>query len=154
MTNELPSHLRPITFAANELILDLVYELQSYCGKDLECVMILLCVTDATMRPFMLETAPTSDILSIERPPDSIRGAISRRMIADKTGLSRETVRRKTQELSDAGLVVIDDEDRVRSAQRLGEAEFQRVVEAGHRAVVRYRDRLESFGVAWDCLKR
>lgn len=74
-------------------------------------------------------------------------------MLADKTGLSRETVRRKTQELADAGLVLVDDEGRVRSAQRLDEPEVRRIIEDGHRAVVRYRQRLESLGVAWDCVR-
>lgn len=46
-----------------------------------------------------------------------------------------------------------DGEDRVRSAQRLGKAEFQRTIESGHRAVVRYRRRQESLGVAWDCVR-
>lgn len=113
----------------------------------------MLCVTDATMRTFMLETHATESVIASEKPSDDIRGSISRRMIADKTGLPRETVRRKTQELADAGLVVIDQEGRVRSAQRLGEASFQRVIEDGHRAVMRYKQRLESYGVAWDCLK-
>ena len=153
MPDDLPLHLRPITFAANELAFDLIYLLQSYSGKDLESVLIMLYVTDATMRPFMLATPPTNDILAAARPPNEIRGAISRRMIADKTGLSRETVRRKTQELSEAGLIVIDEADRIRSAQRLDEPDFQRVIEAAHRAVMRYRQRLEAFGVPWDCVR-
>jgi hypothetical protein len=152
MQDEIPLHLRPITFAINELMLDLVYELQTYVGTDLESVLILLCVTDATMRPFMLNS-PSREVLTAERPSDEIRGAISRRMIADKTGLPRETVRRKTQELADAGLVLIDGADRVRAAQRLGDPKFQRAVEAGHRAVMRYRERLEALGVPWDCVR-
>ncbi|MGD9982169.1 MAG: hypothetical protein AB7H66_15150 [Hyphomonadaceae bacterium] len=153
MADEIAPHLRPITFAATELTLELLYLLQSYANKDLESVAILLCVTDATMRPFMNNIAPGALVLTAERPSDDIRGAISRRMIAEKTGLSRETVRRKTQELAEAGLIVIDEDDRVRSAQRLGEGDFQRVVEGGHRAVMRYRRRLEACGIAWDCIK-
>jgi DNA-binding transcriptional ArsR family regulator len=153
MQDDLPLHLRPITFAANELALDLIYLIQSYTRKDLECVLIMLCVNDATMRPFMVKTPPATEVLAAPRPSEEIRGAISRRMLADKTGLSRETVRRKTQELADAGLVLVDDEGRVRSAQRLDEPEFQRTIEDGHRAVVRYRQRLESLGVAWDCVR-
>jgi hypothetical protein len=152
MPDAVPPHLRPITFAANELMLDLIYLLQSYSKADLESMLILLYVTDATMRPFMLDPAITPEILSAERPPNAIRGAISRRMIAEKTGLPRETVRRKTQELAEAGLLQIDDEDRVRSAQRLGTLEFQRVVEDGHRAVLRYLHRLRALGVDPDCV--
>lgn len=150
MTNALPLHLRPIVFATTELMLDLIYVLQSYTKTDLESMMILLCVTDATMRPFMHDAMPTEAVLAAPKPSNEIRGAISRRMIAEKTALSRETVRRKTQELADAGLVVIDDEDRVRSAQRLDEADFSMAVEAGHLAVVRYIRRLRSYGIEWE----
>lgn len=147
LTDQIPSHLRPITFASTELFLDLIYGLQSFAKVDLESIYILLCVTDATMRPFMLDTETPRNVLHSERPPNAIRGAISRRAIADKTGLARETVRRKTRELANLGLVQIDDEDLVRSAQGLGNREFQRVVEAAHNAVLRYLDRVRSFGV-------
>jgi len=150
MTDQIPSHLRPIAFAANELLLDMIYALQSYSKADLESMLILLCVTDATMRPFMHDTAPAPEVLAAAKPSDEIRGAISRRMIADKIGISRETVRRKTQELADAGLVRIDADDRVRSAQRLDEGDFQKTVEDGHRAVQRYIRRLQSFNVDWE----
>ena len=110
MADEIAPHLRPITFAANELTLDLVYLLQSYAKTDLESVVILLCVTDATMRPFMQSAEQGDDALTVARPSNDIRGAISRRMIAEKTGISRESVRRKTQDLADAGLLVIDNE--------------------------------------------
>jgi biotin operon repressor len=153
MADEIAPHLRPITFAANELALDLIYLLQSYANTDLESVVILLCVTDATMRPFMQGASPGEEALTAARPSNDIRGAISRRMIAEKTGISRESVRRKTQELADAGLVVIDSDDRVRAAQRLPDSDFQRVVENGHRAVMRYRRRLEDLGVPWDCIR-
>ena len=73
-------------------------------------------------------------------------------MIAEKTGLSRETVRRKTQKLAKAGLVVIDADDRVRSAQRLGDEDVQRMVMAGHKAVARYFQRLESYCLDWRAL--
>ncbi|MFN3465702.1 MAG: hypothetical protein ACK4X1_16675 [Terricaulis sp.] len=128
-------------------MLDLIYLLQSYTKTDLESMVILLCVTDATMRPFMHDSRPTEEVLKTPKPSNEIRGAISRRMIAEKTGLSRETVRRKTQELADAGLVTIDADDRVRSAQRLDEADFAQTVEAGHSAVVRYIRRLRSYGI-------
>ncbi len=150
MTDPLPSHLRPIVFATNELMLDLIYLLQSYTKTDLESMLIMLYVTDATMRPFMHDAAPAPEVLVAPKPSNEIRGAISRRMIADKAGLSRETVRRKTQELADAGLVSIDADDRVRSAQRLDEREFQTAVEDGHKAVLRYIRRLQSYGVDWE----
>jgi DNA-binding IclR family transcriptional regulator len=73
-------------------------------------------------------------------------------MVAEKTGLPRETVRRKTQELADVGLVRIDEEDRVRIEQRLDEPDFARVVEEGNKVVVRYIRRLQSYGIDWEAL--
>lgn len=141
-------HVRPTTFAMTELVLDLVYGLQSYCQVDLEGVYILLCVTDATMRPFMTDPATPASTIAARLPTNDVRGWISRRGIADKTGLPRETVRRRTVELAEAGLLQIDTEDRVRSAQRMDDAAFTRVVEDGHLAVLRYFARLSSFGLA------
>jgi len=149
MSDTIPAHLRPTIFAINELMTELLYLLQSYSDADMESVLIMLYVTDATMRPFMHDQAPSPEVLTTARPADVIRGAISRRMIAEKTGLSRETVRRKTQKLAKAGLVLVDADDRVRSAQRLDDEGVQRMVMAGHKAVVRYFHRLESYGVDW-----
>lgn len=147
---ELPTHIRPITFAMTELILDLVHTLQAHHKVDLESLMILLRTQDATMRPFVLDPNTPHDVLHSATPPDGIRGSISRRMIADKTGLPRETVRRKTADLADKGWLVIDDGDRLRVPSRLATPESQAVVEAGHKAVVRYVDRLKALGVDWE----
>ncbi len=147
MQADIPPKLRPMLFAQNELVLDLLYLLQPRFGEDLETILILLCVNDATMRPFMTDTALAQAALTVERPPESMRGSISRRMIADKTGLSRETVRRKTRKLEKAGLVVIDEDGRVRSAQLLGDPEFRRIIERAHEAVLRYRKTLRAFSV-------
>jgi hypothetical protein len=152
MNEPLPPHLRPIVFATNELMLDLIYLLQTYTKADLESMLILLCVTDATMRPFMNDAAPSAELLTTVKPSNDVRGAISRRMIADKTGLSRETVRRKTQELAEAGLVLIDEDDRVGSAQRLDQRSFAKAVEDGHQVVVRYIRRLQSYGIDWEAV--
>lgn len=64
MQDELSLHLRAITFAANELALALIHLLQDSGGKDLECVLILLCVTDASMRPFKVQTPPVREVLA------------------------------------------------------------------------------------------
>ena len=149
MPDVVPAHLRPMIFGINELMMELLYLLQTYSNTDLESLLILLYVNDATMRPFMHDQAPSAELLTTAKPPDSVRGAISRRMIAEKTGLSRETVRRKTRQLAKAGLILIDAEDRVRSAQRLDEAEVQRMIEAGHKAITRYMRRLDLYGVDW-----
>lgn len=138
-----------MTFGLTELMLDLGYLLQAYCKVDAESLQILLCVSDATMRPFMLDPATPASILNAEKPSNEVRGSISRRTIADKTGISRETVRRKVGELAALELVQIDEDDRVRSGQRLGEPAFRQTVEGGHAAVLRYLERLEALGIDW-----
>jgi hypothetical protein len=147
LSTPVPAHLRPIAFATSEVMLDLIYLLQSFTKVDLESMHILLCVTDATMRPFMLDPDAATAAMTAQRPANAIRGAISRRSIADKTGLPRETVRRKTAELAASGLLQIDEEDRVRSAQDMANPEFQRVLEAAHAAMLKYGQRMEQFGV-------
>ncbi len=149
MSDVIPAHLRPMIFGLNELMMELLYLLQTYSNTDLESLLILFYVNDATMRPFMLDEAPSAELLATPRPPDAIRGAVSRRMLAEKTGLSRETVRRKIRHLARAGLILIDADDHVRSAQRLHEPDVQRMIEAGHKAVTRYLHRLDSYGVDW-----
>jgi DNA-binding transcriptional ArsR family regulator len=136
-----------MTFGLAELLLDLIYTLQAYCKVDLESGYILLVVSDATMRPFMIDPSTPAEIMTAERPPNDIRGSISRRTIADKTGLPRETVRRKTMDLAARGLVQIDEDGRVRIAQRLGEPDFQHTVARCHEAVLRYLQRLKELGV-------
>jgi len=147
--DEIPAEIRPLMFAGVELLLDLIYAAQSYYKDiDLESLLIVLCVSDATMRPFVLDPTLDPAIMRAAYPPDDIRGAISRRMIADKTGLPRETVRRKTQALADLGHVVIDADDRVRAPSMLNEPEAQRAPAEVRKAVQRYLERLRGFGVS------
>lgn len=140
-------HVRPIDFAGVELLLDLIYIGRKAWDVELEAFVILLCVSDATMRPFVLDPATPPEIMCAARPPDSVRGSISRRTIADKTGLPRETVRRKVAELAAAGHVSIDTKGQVRIGQRLGDPAVQAIVEEGHRAILRYFQRLTELGV-------
>ena len=138
-----------MTFGLTELMLDLNYVLQSQLKVDLESMQIVLCVNEATMRPLMLDPTMPADVLSAEKPANEFRGSISRRNIADKTGISRETVRRKVAELAALGLVQIDDADRVRASQLLGDPTFQRSIERAHQAVRRYLEGLEGRQIDW-----
>ena len=149
MSEKLQPHVRPIAFAGTELLLDMIYLVQSFYKIDLESLLILHCINDATMRPFMTDPNLTAETLTAARPPDDIRGAISRRMIADKTGLARETVRRKTNDLIASGIVLVDSEDRLRIAQFLDRPDLQRLLIDGHKVAIRYLDRLTSYGVDW-----
>lgn len=142
----LPSHIRPVLFSANELLLEMLRIARGYAKVDLESLLVLLCVNDATMRPFMLTDSdlplPTSAQID-----EKLRGSISRRMIADETGLPRETVRRKADELVEAGLLIVDPEGRLRARPLLANADAQANVDALHAAISRYQRRLVQFGV-------
>lgn len=137
-----------ITYGSAELLLDIWHELrQLFPDSDVESLLFLLCVLEATMRPFMNTISPEPGILSDPEPPNDVRGFISRRAIADKLGLSRETVRRKTAELAKLGYVAIDRDHGVRMSYALADAASWRRVENSHRAILRYLDRLDSYGL-------
>ena len=147
-TDRVPHHIRPINFAGIELTLDLIHCVRQFYGDvDMDSLLVLLYVSDATMRPFMATNAPGAAIMQTKTPPDQIRGSISRRLIADKTGLPRETVRRKVAELAKKGHILVDDEGRVRISYGLADERAWAAVEQGHRAVMRYMERLAQFGV-------
>ena len=143
-----PAHVRPINFAGIELLLDLLYYVRAFYGDvDLETLLILLCVSDATMRPFMLDSAQAQNVMQLPKPPDEIRGSISRRAIADKTGLPRETVRRKVLELVEKGMVIVDADERVRISYGLADPRAWTSAEQAHLAVLRYLARLTQLGI-------
>lgn len=147
MTEELPPHVRPLAFAITELSLDLLHEYREIFDVDIECVLILMCVNEATMRPLLLDPLTPKEALTALNPPPESRGAISRLMVADKTGLPRETVRRKIKRLAKAGYITVDENDRVQTKTHLGEPRVRRSIEAAHRATLRYLDRLRELGL-------
>ncbi|MGE0597563.1 MAG: helix-turn-helix domain-containing protein [Hyphomonadaceae bacterium] len=147
--DQLPPHVRPTAFSLTEVLLDLVYATQAYYRVDCESVLIMLCLSEATMREFVLEKDLPPEIMNAPKPPEHIRGALSRRMIADKTGLPRETVRRRVAELIERGYVVAVSDGTVRAAANLDDPRLQDTIAEGHRAVMRYLRRLDEFGVAW-----
>ena len=149
MFQPLPADLRPLVFAECELVLDLLHQLQSCYPIDVESIIILLCINDATMRPFMQDADAASEYFLPERLPEDVRGGISRIMIADKTGLPRETVRRKCQNRLKHGYIEIDWDNCLRARPDLRNAGLQRLIETGHQAV-RYLIRLRSLGIAAD----
>lgn len=144
---EIPSDLRPKTYAASELFLDMMYWVGKLSDTDLESLAILVCVNEATMRPVLGDEDLVERIATIGRAPEEARGSITMLLIADRLGLPRETVRRKVKKLIASGLVYEDDDGRMRSSHKLGEPEVERVIEGIHTAVGRYRDRLSAFGI-------
>jgi hypothetical protein len=131
-------------FAEGELLLELIYLVQNYFSLDLESIVIMLCVNDATMRPYMAGRSVEPAILTQERVPEELRGGISRLMIADKTGLPRETVRRRCKELVARGHLEIDGESRLRARPDLANPALLAVVENAHQAIHRYLARTRS----------
>lgn len=144
---DIDPRLRPIAFGLVELMFDLTFFIRELAGDDLDCALIMICVNEATMRPFMERADADDPLLAVRAPPEEVRGSISRRMIAEKTGIARETVRRKVAHLIDLGLLICDENDGVRAAPRLDDPLTQRMIDAGHAAVKRYLELVKSYGV-------
>ncbi|MEZ5962022.1 MAG: hypothetical protein R3C30_16595 [Hyphomonadaceae bacterium] len=143
MADDVPPFTRPAAFAAAELLLDIFYTVTKFYQLDLEAIWILTVIGHETMRPWILDPALAAKHMSDERVPDSVRGSISRLMVADRTGLPRETVRRRIAELSAAGLVTLDEKGNVRLAgDKVAQPAYQQSVADVYSAVERYRTRL------------
>ncbi len=144
----LPKHTRPRAFAAVELLLDTLHIARSVADLDLESVIIYYCVAEASMRPLVLGPDVPDEVRRAETPPEKYRGAISRLLIADRTALPRETVRRKTNALVDAGLLTQDEQGRVRTLRDLGSPKVRKAADDVFATVQRYDARLRQLGTA------
>lgn len=143
MSAQLPSHTRPRTYAGNELLLDLLWSVRSRLSDlDLEMLLILLIVNEATMRPFLAVAKPRLDWMRAIDLPDGARGAISRVSIADKAFLPRETVRRKVNQLIETGVLRERKDGEIQSVFKLDDPSFQAIGDECHQAVERYHERL------------
>lgn len=145
MSELLPPEVRPRVFAAIELFLDLNFITRDFVGGDLDSTAIYFCVAEATMRPLVLGKHPAETLRLVE-PPESLRGSISRLQIADRTGLARETVRRKTNALVKTGLLTEASDGRVRTTRNLADTKVQKAAQDAQKAVERYRARLTELG--------
>lgn len=85
-------------YAAFELFLDLHYALSTFLAADAEDVLIYACIAEAALRPHLHEHRRDHDT--------EFDGSISRLLVADRTGLPRETVRRKITSLMKGGFVI------------------------------------------------
>jgi biotin operon repressor len=141
-----PPEVRANAFASVELILDLFYAVTTHFKLDLESIWILAVIAQETMRPWILNPALAERHMADYKVPDAIRGAVSRRMVASKTGLPRETVRRRIAELEAAGIVVTDDRGNVRMpGDRIADPAYHKVFGEARAAVARYQQRLAEF---------
>lgn len=143
---KIPQRMRPHAFAANELLLDVLYVARQIADIDLESLLIYLCVSEASMRPLMLDPATPPEVLDLVRPPEQYRGSISRLLVSDRLAMPRETVRRKIQQLVAGGFLLEDEEGRVRATHRFDDATVQKCVQDVYTAVQRYDARLRQLG--------
>lgn len=143
MTDMSPSQARASLFASTELFLDIAHVTTSYAKLDLESVWILVVIGQESMRRWILDEELAAKHLNDERAPAEIRGTISRRMVAEKTGLPRETVRRRIAQLEARGLVVFDENDRVRiPGTRIGDPELHKALRTIIAAVGHFGERM------------
>lgn len=148
MPDEVPPFTRPGAFAATELMLDLFYLTTSHFQLDLEAIWILAAIGHETMRPWILDPGVASQHLTDQVVPEQLRGSISRAMVADRTGLSRETVRRRIAEMEKLGLIALDAKGYVRlHGKSVADPAYQKTVVDIYRAVERYQKRIAAFGV-------
>jgi len=138
--------MRAYAFSNVELMLDLVYAARVGPKLDLESMFIYLTVSEATMRPLMLDTSTPPEVLELVEPPEEYRGSITRLLVADRIGMPRETVRRKIQKMIDDGLLAEDDQGRIRTTRNFGDGNVQEWARLTFAAVQRYDQRLRQFG--------
>lgn len=143
---KVPRNMRAYAFANVELMLDVVYASRVGPQVDLESLFIYLTVSEATMRPLMLDPSTPPEVLELVEPPEQYRGSITRLLVADRIGLPRETVRRKIAKMIEDGLLAEDDEGRIRTTRNFGEGNVQDWVRETFAAIQRYDQRLRSFG--------
>ena len=143
---KVPLNMRAYAFSNVELMLDLIYAARVGPKLDLESMFIYLTVSEATMRPLMLDASTPPEVLELVEPPEEYRGSITRLLVADRIGMPRETVRRKIQKMIDDGLLAEDTEGRIRTTRNFGEGNVQEWTRLTFAAVQRYDQRLRQFG--------
>lgn len=142
---DLKSH-RVVAFAACELMLDMLYSISTTCKQDIELTWIILCVMQNTYRELITDPATASLYLASKELPESTRLCMSRRAIADKTGLSRETVRRRTNRLIEIGYLE-EVGGAVRLAKERSDTELTHCLNQIHSAVLAFMKRIEEKSV-------
>ncbi|MET0545135.1 MAG: helix-turn-helix domain-containing protein [Caulobacterales bacterium] len=108
---------RVLEFASCELLLDILYTATTTYKLDLEAIWIVCCVLHNTMRIIITDADAAENYLGAPEVPENLLLSMSRRAIADKTGLSRETVRRRTNKLLDDGILEAEPNGNVKISQ-------------------------------------
>jgi DNA-binding transcriptional ArsR family regulator len=137
---------RMAAFATSELALDAFYLFTRTLNLDLDAFWIYACVANNTMRTIVLDPSLAERYANMLDVPPTLRPTVSRRAIADKTGLPRETVRRRVKALVERGLLECDEDGNVRVALNYSPIVTQGLNEL-HRSVMGYLGRLEQANV-------
>lgn len=146
-SNRLPEGLRAQLFASLELFLDLQHVIRSRFPEiDLESLLICCVANEAAMRRLLVGPNARPDLFDDPSPPDEARGSISRNLIAERTGIPRETVRRKVNQLIETGILYESAQGEVRPVPMLADVMFQAIARECLAAVKRFDTRLRSLG--------
>ena len=140
----LPPGTRLNAYAGAELFLEIVHLLRESHGWDIETILIYYTIAEATMRPLVLGPEATPDLLDVDTPAEHRRGSISRLQIAERTGMPRETVRRKVNQLLAARAIHEAEFACLRSPPNLTDPAVQRLVQQTRRAVDKYHVRISA----------
>jgi hypothetical protein len=145
--SDLPASVRPVLFCGSVLMLDLLRTYSKALALDAESIWILLYVTQQSMQPFLLDPDQARAWSAAPVVADEVRGWVSRRAVAEGTGLPRETVRRKMAVLCRDGLLVEDEFGRIRVRSDGWEAEYLKdFADQISTAVDRYERRMAMIG--------
>jgi CRP-like cAMP-binding protein len=122
-----PAALRADLLATSEAMLDLYYEAHALLGLDLIDTLIVMCVAQAELRQRS----------GLGRGQAAARPVISRRLIAERIAIPRESVRRRIRSLAAAGVIAVTDRGQVVGLSLVDER-FQRLASSGARVLKRY----------------
>ncbi|MEQ1608390.1 MAG: hypothetical protein ABL956_05395 [Hyphomonadaceae bacterium] len=90
--------------------------------------------------------AAPRDLIEAPLPPEALRGSISRLAVADVTGLPRETVRRKINQLLASGLLIEDAHEQIKVVRDLADARWQKAANDILLTVLAYNRTLRAAG--------
>ena len=131
----LPPGLRTQAYALIDLLLTLVELAREHTELDTDAMLIRMVIAEATMHPLVVSQRTRSEIMDWPELPESVRGSISRVLIAERANLPRETVRRKVNALIKEGMVEEAGHGKVRGNHLLAGPLAQDRVAAGVAAV-------------------
>lgn len=104
----MPPDVRPVVYSGAALTLDLLRLYSTALRLDADSIWILLYVIQQSMGEFLLDPEQARAWARAPIVDDAVRGWVSRRAVAEATGLPRETVRRKMANLAEKGLIIED----------------------------------------------